>query len=209
MDNSAPVGTVQLAHLAHHATGALQMFAARTRNRRAFSVLEVVLTLTIVAVLSATAVVSYSKATQRGRLQAAQAQIGDVAEQTLSRRALDGGGVLSRAQVARVLSDVLDATVTDATTDTPTGQGWTMLAGESVPDGPTQMSVAFPGGAISGPRLALAAVTSDGHAVAAVVDVSNTTLTLAGAVTTCTGPAAASAAAVLTASTSDAVCPAP
>lgn len=178
-----------------------QLPRSTSPRRRAFTVIEVVMAMLLVAILTVVGYVGFSTVTERARTSAAELELRDLADAVLSARAVGGGGPLT--------TDLLQATLArGAQSGAAT---WDLVDGAQAPTTTAEMSVAFGAddAGLAGRRMALSVVTRDGHLVAVVVDVSTAAQTLGGAVTTCSasGPAA-DAATVLAASTDTAVCPA-
>lgn len=153
------------------------MTSARTRTRaRAFTLVELIVTLLVIAAIAAIAVVAYSQVTARAETAAAQANLRQLTTAVTAQAALDGAPTLSRELVIEALADS-SVTVVEGIEAAAT---WELFGPEYVPTSSTQFAVGFDTGAGSavdraaGTRLAVVTAAS-GRTYAQVIDLAAAT----------------------------------
>lgn len=114
----------------------------RTPYERAFTMVELIATMLVLAILSALAVVGYQEVTRRAGDAAAQSTLRNAAHAVLATATAQGLDVLTREDVRAFLAQSLNQAVADGFS----AAGWELGRGADVPTGVNQVAVGFGGG---------------------------------------------------------------
>lgn len=108
---------------------------------RAFTLIELIVTILILGVLAAIAVVGYTSITNRATVTAAKANLANIAKAVMVHHTADEIGQLERAEVIVAL-DTLSVDVVDAL-DTTAAESWTLLGKDAAPTKQGEFAIGF------------------------------------------------------------------